>query len=288
VLSPTNVEGAPKLDLAFLALPHGESALHGRKLVGAGVKVVDLAADWRLHDPAAYESWYGWSHPAPSELAAWVYGLPELHRDRIVDASAVANPGCYPSAALLALAPLLAAGVVEPGGIVIDATSGVSGAGRKIDADYLFSELDASYSAYRVGRHQHTPEIEQELTEAASRDVRVTFTPHLAPMARGLLATCYAKTTSDADAPRNILTIAYKGEPFVHVLPEGKQPSTKQVSGSNHAMVAVETDARTGTVIVTCAIDNLGKGAAGQAIQNANIMLGLEETLGLTGLGVYP
>ncbi len=288
VLAPTDLTQMPELDLAFLALPHGESAAIGSELSARGVKVVDVAADWRLHDPGAYQTWYGWPHPAPDALGDWVYGLPELHRERIASATAVANPGCYPTAAVLALAPLLASGVIEPTGIVIDAASGVSGAGRKVDADYLFSELDASYKAYGVGQHRHTPEIEQELTAAAGTDVLVTFTPHLAPMARGLLATCYARISGDVGAVWEALATAYKEEPFVHVLPVGTQPATKQVSGSNHALIGVDADERTGTAVVTCAIDNLGKGAAGQAIQNANLMCGLDETAGLGASGVYP
>jgi N-acetyl-gamma-glutamyl-phosphate reductase len=197
----------------------------------------------------------------------------------VADADAVANPGCYPTAAILALRPLLTAALVG-GPVVIDAASGVSGAGRKVDAAYLFSELDASYSAYGVGRHRHTPEIEQEL------GLRVTFTPHLAPMARGLLATCYAHTTAPEADLRAAVSDAYSKSAFVHVL-EG-QPATKQVAGTNNALIGVAVDARTDTAVVTCAIDNLGKGAAGQAVQNANLMLGLDETAGLEAMGVYP
>jgi N-acetyl-gamma-glutamyl-phosphate reductase len=287
-LAPTDVDSAPPLELAFLALPHGSAAETGKALVERGVKVVDLSADWRLRDPNAYDEWYGWAHPAPDSLGDWVYGLPEINRDAVSSAGAVANPGCYPTAAILALVPALHAGAIEPNGIIVDATSGVSGAGRKVDASYLFSELDASYGAYRVGHHQHTPEIEQELSAAADAVVRVTFTPHLAPMARGLLATCYARSALGGGAVRHALEVAYKGEPFVHVLPPGIQPTTKQVSGSNHVLIGVETDERTNTTIVTCAIDNLGKGASGQAIQNANLMLGLDETAGLGGMGIYP
>jgi len=283
VLQPTDVDAVPEVDLAFLALPHGSAATHGRTLVQRGIKVVDLSADWRLHDPAAYPQWYGAPHPHPDELGTWVYGLTELNRAAIASASGVANPGCYPSAALLALRPLVADDVVSNQGIVISAVSGVSGAGRKVDAAYLYTELEASFGAYRVAGHQHTPEIEQELGGAA-----VTFTAHLAPMTRGLLATCYARATASGDAIRESLERAYKGEPFVTVLGSGKQPQTKHVSGTNRAIIGVETDSRTDTVIVTCAIDNLGKGAAGQAVQNANLMLGLDETAGLTGLGVFP
>ncbi len=287
-LAVTDVGAVPEVDLAFLALPHGQSAEIGRTLVARGVKVVDIGADWRLKDAYAYEEWYGWSHPAPDELRGWAYGLPELNRQAISGTAGVANPGCYPTAAVLALAPALAAGALAPDGIVIDAASGVSGAGRKVDAGYLFSELDSSYSAYRVGKHQHTPEIEQELSAAAGAAVVVTFTPHLVPMARGLLATCYAQMTSGVDAVRDAVEIAYKGEAFAHILPEGTQPNTKQASGSNNAFIAVEEDARTNRAVITCAIDNLGKGAAGQAIQNANILLGLDETSGLSSMGVYP
>ncbi len=288
VLEPTDPARIPDVSVAFLALPHGAAAEHGRALADRGIAVVDLSADWRLQDATAYEDWYGAAHPHPDELAAWVYGLPELYRASLRGAQRVANPGCYPTAALLALAPLLAERVVETESIVIDAVSGVSGAGRKVEADYLFTELDASFKAYGVGKHRHTPEIEQELSKAAGADVLVTFTPHLAPMARGELVTCYVKMTSGVDDVREVLETAYKGESFVHVLAKGAQPATKDVSGSNHACIGVAADERTRTAIVTCAIDNLGKGAAGQAVQNANLMLGLDESAGLGSLGLFP
>jgi len=279
-LQATDAATVPDVDLAFLALPHGEAAETGKALADRGIKVVDLAADWRLHDANAYDEWYGWTHTHPDELSAWIFGLTELHRDEIAGAQRVANPGCYSTAAILALAPVLREGLVDPSGIVIDAASGVSGAGRKVDEDYLFTELDASFKAYSVGKHRHTPEIEQEL------GVVVTFTPHLVPMVRGLLATCYAHMTSDTETIRECLATAYKGEPFVHV--SSKQPTTKQVSGSNNVIIGVGCDTRTNTAVITCAIDNLGKGAAGQAIQNANLMLGLDETLGLSVPAVFP
>ncbi|MEX0875234.1 MAG: N-acetyl-gamma-glutamyl-phosphate reductase [Actinomycetota bacterium] len=287
-LATTDPATVPDVDVAFLALPHGAAASRGRTLADRGIRVVDLSADWRLHDAAAYSQWYDFEHPHPDELASWVYGLPELHRDEISGSSRVASPGCYPTAAVLALAPLLQERLVAPAGIVVDAVSGVSGAGRKVDADYLFSELDASFKAYGVGKHRHTPEIEQELSLAAGTDVVVTFTPHLAPMARGLLATCYAQALGSVGDAYDALATAYKGEPFVRVLPLGAQPATKHASGTNQALIAVGGDERTGHLVITCAIDNLGKGAAGQMIQNANLMLGLEETAGLTGGGVYP
>lgn len=288
MLRESEPASVPDVDIAFLALPHGAAAETGRILAARGVKVVDFSADWRLHDPAAYERWYGWAHPYPDQLAAWVYGLPETHRSELVGASRVANPGCYPTAAILALAPLLSAGVVETEGIVVSAATGVSGAGRKVAADYLFAEMDSSVKAYGVGTHRHTPEIEQGLTRAATGAIVVTFVPHLAPMTRGLLTTCYAKTTAGADDLRGVLEVAYKAEPFVHVLADGVQPGTKSVSGSNHALIGVAADPRTGTAIITCAIDNLGKGAAGQAVQCANVMLGLDETLGLQTTAVFP
>jgi len=283
VLQPTDIDAVPEIEVAFLALPHGSAATHGRTLVGKGVKVVDLSADWRLRDAAAYPEWYGAPHPHPDELGTWAYGLTELNRDAVAAAEGVANPGCYPTAALLALQPLVADDVVAKDGIVVSAVSGVSGAGRKIDAAYLYTELEGSFGAYRVGKHQHTPEISQELGVD-----NLTFTAHLAPMTRGLLATCYGRAVASAEDIRSSLERAYKGEPFVTVLPSGKQPQTKHVSGTNRAIVALEVDARTNTAIVTCAIDNLGKGAAGQAVQNANLMLGLDETTGLTGLGIFP
>jgi N-acetyl-gamma-glutamyl-phosphate reductase len=283
ILRPTDVDAVPDVEVAFLALPHGSAATHGRALVQKGIKVVDLSADWRLRDPAAYPEWYGNPHSHPDELGSWAYGLTELNREAVASARGVANPGCYPTAALLALQPLVADDVVAKEGIVVSAVSGVSGAGRKVDAGYLYTELEGSFGAYRVGNHQHTPEIAQELGVDS-----ITFTAHLAPMTRGLLATCYAKATASSEDVRASLERAYKGEPFVTVLPSGKQPQTKHVSGTNRAIVAVEVDARTNTAIVTCAIDNLGKGAAGQAVQNANVMLGLDETLGLAGLGIFP
>lgn len=282
-LQPTDPAAAPELDVAFLALPHGEAGRVGGDLADAGVAVVDLSADRRLRDPDTHQSTYG-----ATSAGAWTYGLPEVHRDEIATSTSVANPGCYPTAALLALVPVLRSGAVETSGIVVDAASGVSGAGRKVDADFLFSELDGSFKAYGVTTHRHTPEIEQELSDTASSDVAVTFTPHLVPMARGLLATCYATVAGDPGDVRVALESAYTDEPFVHVLPEGAQPRTKDVSGSNHARIGIAHDPRTRTAVITCAIDNLGKGAAGQAVQNANLVCGLDETDGLGAAGVYP
>jgi len=275
-------------DIVFLALPHGASMAVGAPLAAAGGRIVDFSADFRLADAGLYRTWYGAEHSAPEWLGKWVYGLPELHRDQIRGAALVANPGCYPTAATLALAPLLAAGLIEPAGITIAASSGVSGAGRGMNAGVHFSHVDASVKAYGLGTHKHTPEIEQELSIAAGAATTVTFVPHLVPTARGLLATCVARLAAGATAAsvRDAVAERYAGEPFVRATPS--PPETKYVSGSNGAHVHATADERTGAAIVVCAIDNLGKGAAGQALQNANLMLGLDETAGLTAGGIYP
>jgi len=281
-------ERLEKLDLVFLALPHGASMEPGARLAAAGTRVVDLSADFRLHDPASYPEWFGSAHIAPEWLGKWAYGLPELHRDEIKGHHAVANPGCYPTAALLALAPLVRERLIEPDSIVVAAASGVSGAGRGLAPGTHFSHVDANFKAYSVVGHKHTPEIEQELSRLSGADVTVTFVPHLVPMARGLLATCTARLTAGADASRVGETAAafYASEPFVRVTQS--PPETKYTAGSNACHVWAAADPRTGRAIAIAAIDNLGKGAAGQAIQNANLMLGLPETLGLSTEGQYP
>jgi N-acetyl-gamma-glutamyl-phosphate reductase len=284
-------EGLDKgADVLFLALPHGQAAtVAARALAGAGL-VVDLSADFRLRDPDAYPAWYGASHPTEGEIGSWPYGLPELYRSELRGATKVAVPGCYPTAALLALAPLVAAGVVEADGIVVDAKSGLSGAGRSLKDANLFTQANENVNPYAVGRHRHTPEIEQELGRAAGRPPTVTFTPHLVPLGRGLLATCYAALTPGA-GPAELaacLAGAYGAEPFVDLVglqgPAGVQdawPSTRAVATTNRAQVAAAADLRTGRVVAAAAIDNLVKGAAGQAVQSANLALGLPETAGL-------
>ncbi len=272
------------VDLVFLALPHGASQRLVPEMVAAApdTRIVDLAADFRLRDPSAYERWYGEAHTAPDLLERFAYGLPELHRKDIVGATAVAAPGCYPTAAALALAPLVAAGVVEPAGIVVDAVSGVSGAGRTLRHTSHFGTVNEDFVAYGLLDHRHTPEIEQ------ATGASVLFTPHLAPMTRGILATCYARPagpTSTA-ALLDLLRDAYAGEPFVVV--GQAPPSTKAAWGSNTAHLSARYDPRTGWVVVLSAIDNLVKGASGQALQCANIVLGLDETAGLSRIGVYP
>jgi N-acetyl-gamma-glutamyl-phosphate reductase len=253
-------------------------------LLRRGTKVVDLGADFRLRDPAVYARWYGEAHVAPELLERFAYGLPELQRDAIAKADAVASPGCYPTAAALALAPLTAAGVIEPRGIVVDAASGGSGAGRALKHATHFGTANEDFTAYGLLDHRHTPEIEQAVGGA------VLFTPHLAPMTRGILATCYARPAAGAstspDEVLGLLEDAYAGEPFVVVSPAS--PSTKATWGSNAAHLTARYDPRTGWVLVLAALDNLVKGASGQAVQCANILLGLDETAGLSAIGVYP
>jgi N-acetyl-gamma-glutamyl-phosphate reductase len=277
-------------DVLFMALPHGQAAtLASRARERAGL-VVDLSADFRLHDPDAYPTWYGAQHPLPAELGSWPYGLPELHRSELVGATRIAVPGCYPTAALLAMEPVVAAGLVQADGIVIDAKSGLSGAGRSLKDANLFVQANENVNPYGVGTHRHTPEIEQELGRAAGRPLTVAFTPHLVPLGRGLLATCYATATAGA-GPAELwacLADVYGEEPFIDLVgpqgPQGAQnawPSTRAVATTNRAQVAATADARTGRVIAAAAIDNLVKGAAGQALQCANLALGLPETAGL-------
>ncbi|MGH2728330.1 MAG: N-acetyl-gamma-glutamyl-phosphate reductase [Actinomycetota bacterium] len=276
------------LDLVFLALPHGASMVLGARLADAGTRVVDLSADFRLEDPDAYPEWFGAAHTAPEWLGKWTYGLPELHRQEIVGGQTVANPGCYPTAALLALAPLVAARLIDPATIVVSAASGVSGAGRGMSAGMHFAHIDTSFKAYTVTGHKHTPEIEQELSKLGGEQVHVSFVPHLVPMPRGLLATCFAGLSRDADpqAVSDAPGTFYASEPFVRAT--SAPPETKYTLGSNACHVWATADIRTNRAIAIAAIDNLGKGAAGQAIQNANLMLGLPETLGLSADGVYP
>ncbi len=284
-------EGLDKgADAVFMALPHGRSAAVASSALAVADLVVDLSADFRLRDPAAYPAWYGAEHPSPEELGSWPYGLPELHREELRGATKVAVPGCYPTAALLALAPLLAAGLVEPDGIVVDAKSGISGAGRSLKDANLFAQANENVTPYGVGRHRHTPEIEQELARAARRPLVVAFAPHLVPIGRGLLATCYATLAPGAGGPELAAcqADAYSGEPFVDLVgpagpagTAGAWPSTRAVATTNRAQVAVAADARTGRAVAAAAIDNLVKGAAGQAVQCANLALGLPETAGL-------
>jgi len=267
------------LELVFLALPHGRSQELVPDLRNRVKRVVDLAADFRLRDAALYPTWYGEAHQHPELLSEAVYGLPELSRDALGSSTLVAAAGCYPTAATLALRPLIDAGLIEASGIVVDAASGVSGAGRD---KFPFCGTDENFAAYGLLDHRHTPEIEQCL------GAQVIFTPHLAPMNRGILATCYARLTDGATSGTvmDALHAAYDREPFVIVT--DAPPSTKATSGSNIAQVTARVDARTGWVLALCAIDNLVKGGSGQAVQCANLSLGLDETAGLSLVGLYP
>ena len=287
ILQPTDPDLLATADLVALALPHGESAAIAAALPET-TRIIDLGADFRLADPAAWQRYYGLTH-----AGTWTYGLPELPgaREAITDSTRVANPGCYPTSAILALSPLLAADLIEPSDIVIVAASGTSGAGRKATESLLATEVMGSMSPYKVGGvHQHTPEIEQMLARAADAPVTISFTPLLAPMPRGILATCTARLApgSGIEQLRDALHAAYADERFVHVLPEGQWPATAHTAGSNAVHLQVAADAHSGRAVVVAALDNLVKGAAGQAIQNANLMLGLPEHAGLTSAGVAP
>jgi N-acetyl-gamma-glutamyl-phosphate reductase len=273
------------LDLVFCALPHGQSQRIVPELRQRVGLIVDLAADFRLGDPALYPTWYGEAHRAPELLAEAVFGLPELFRSDLSGATLIASAGCYPTAAALALAPLLRAGLIGAGGIIVDAASGVSGAGRAPQDTLHFGTVDEDFVAYGLLSHRHTPEMEQIL------GAEVLFTPHLAPMVRGILATCYARPAAGAgtlttDDVMGALHAAYDDEPFMVVT--GQPPSTKATAGSNCAHVTARVDPRTGWVLSLCALDNLVKGASGQAVQCANAALGLPETTGLPLAGLYP
>ncbi len=279
-----------KSDVVFTALPHGHAMAVARAVVDRGKKLIDLGADFRLTDGGVYEQWYKVPHTEREILAAAVYGLPEVNRAKIAGAQLVANPGCYPTASILALAPALKAGLVDKRSIIIDAKSGVSGAGRGLSLRVHFSEANENFQAYNVGIHRHTPEIEQELSLLAGEDLTVSFTPHLVPMTRGILATVYFNLTRDVDTAGlyEIYRSFYRGEPFVRVLTPGVLPQTKAVAGSNHCDIGIVTDPRTGRAVILSAIDNLIKGASGQAVQNMNLMFGFPETQGLDRPGLYP
>jgi N-acetyl-gamma-glutamyl-phosphate reductase len=281
---------AAEAEFVFLALPHKTSMAVGADLIQRGTRVLDLSADYRLKDAAAYPRWYGVEHVAPHLLKEAAYGLPELHRAAIADARLVAVPGCYPTGALLGLAPLIAHGLLDPDSVIIDAISGVSGAGRKAELPYHFSEANENLKAYSVATHRHTPEIEQELGCLAGREVTVSFTPHLAPLTRGILTTITASLQSRRSAADLLLLFRrfYRDAPFVRILGEGQLPETKHVLHSNVCDVGLVSDARTGRVIVVTAIDNLVKGASGQAVQCFNLMAGLDERAGLWIPGLFP
>ncbi len=282
------IEAEPgDVELVFSAMPHKESAKEVIPLLERGIKVVDISADFRLKDASEYERWYGFTHPAPKLLKEAVYGLPELYRSKIASAKLVANPGCYPTGAILALAPAVKASVIEPN-IIIDSKSGVSGTGRTLSLLSHFSEANEDVSAYALEGHRHLPEIVQELKLLNPQTPSVTFVPHLVPMTRGILTTCYARLASGKSEKKlkELYLDFYKDEPFVRVA--SSPPHTKYTWGSNFCLVYPTIDHRTGRLVVISCIDNLVKGASGQAIQNMNLMLGLPETSGLQALSVFP
>jgi N-acetyl-gamma-glutamyl-phosphate reductase len=274
-------------DIVFFATPNGIAMQQTRDLLTKGVRVIDLAADFRIKDIATWEKWYGMTHACPDLVAQAVYGLPELNREKIKTAQLVANPGCYPTAVQLGFMPLLEAGVVDISHLIADAKSGVSGAGRKAEVHTLFSEAGDNFKAYGVSGHRHLPEISQGLTEMASKKTGLTFVPHLTPLIRGIHATLYAKLTKSVDL-QQLFESRYANERFVDVLPEGAHPETRSVRGSNLCRIAVHQPQGGDTVVVLSVIDNLVKGAAGQAVQNMNIMFGFAENAGLEVVPLLP
>lgn len=282
---------AQRCEVVFLSLPNGLACKIAPQLLAKGCKVLDLSADYRFSDLATYTTWYGTERSDRPTAATAVYGLPELYRDRIAESQLVGCPGCYPTASLLALSPLLKQGLIVPETAIIDAKSGTSGGGRQGKINLLLAEADNSLAPYGVARHRHTPEIEQICSELAGHEVTIQFTPHLIPMVRGILATVYATLRDPGLVRDDLITIFsafYRNSPWVKICNSGVYPQTKWASGSNLCFIGLEVDPRTGRVIVMSAIDNLIKGQAGQAIQCLNIMLGWDETLGLPKLGFYP
>ena len=289
--SSPDLQGLPSgVEAVFVALPHVEAMSVVPKLLERGLKVVDLSADFRLRDPAAYSRAYGHPHAAPELLEEAVYGLTEHTRPQVRSARLVANPGCYPTATLLALLPLARAGLLGEFGAIVDAKSGVSGAGRGLKQGSLYCEVNEGFTPYNVGRHRHQPEMEQELAAAAGGGVRLTFAPHLLPLSRGMEATIYVVPRSGAGL-RDVSSIVretYAGEPFVKVLPDGKLPGIRSVAGTNLCRIGCTDDPQGGRVVLVSVIDNLVKGASGQALQNMNLMLGLPETAGLETPALFP
>ncbi|MCG9025388.1 N-acetyl-gamma-glutamyl-phosphate reductase [Laribacter hongkongensis] len=274
-------------DVVFFATPNGIAMQEAVRLVEAGVRVIDLAADFRIKDIAEWEKWYGMTHASPQLVAEAVYGLPEINRDAVRTARVVANPGCYPTAVQLGFLPLIEAEAIDPASLIADCKSGVSGAGRKAEVHTLFAEATDSFKAYGVAGHRHLPEIRQGLAAVAGQPVGLTFVPHLTPMVRGIHATLYARLKKDVDL-QGLFESRYAGERFVDVLPTGSCPETRSVRGSNTCRIAVHRPQGSDTVVVLSVIDNLVKGAAGQAVQNLNLMFGLPESTGLEIVPLMP
>lgn len=278
-----------KADVVFTAVPHQTAMAIVPDFLEAGCRVVDLSADFRIRDLEVYEKWYQ-KHSAPEFISQAVYGLPEIYGDELVSARLVANPGCYPTSTILPLYPLLKQGVICSEGIIVDSKSGASGAGRSASTATLYCEVNESFKAYKVGEHRHTPEIEQEISAAASKETVINFTPHLVPMNRGILTTSYSMAEKSCTTERliTLLNDFYRGSVFVNVLSDGQFPNVSSIRGSNYCDIAVKYDQRTGRVITVSVIDNLVKGASGQAVQNMNLMFGLSEDAGLRMPAVYP
>jgi N-acetyl-gamma-glutamyl-phosphate reductase len=279
-----------KAEIFFLALPHGASQEAVNFFYRSGKKVIDLSADYRLADPETYRQWYGIPHEFTGTLAKAVYGLPEMQRKKIKKAKLIANPGCYPTSAILGLMPAIRKKLIDVSSLVIDSKSGTSGAGRKADVAVSFCEVNEGFKAYGIGTHRHTPEIEQALSALAGDRITVNFTPHLLPLDRGILTTIYARMTGKM-TQEDIVGVyrkAYAGEPFVKVHDSGSYPNLKNVRGTNFCEIGLKLNERTNTLIIVSVIDNLVKGASGQAVQNMNIMTGLDETTGLTALALFP
>ena len=282
------VAGLAQCGVVFFATPHGVAMAQARELTGAGVKIIDLAADFRLKDPAMFERWYKMPHACPDLLAESVYGLPEVNREAIRKARIVGNPGCYPTAVQLGFLPLVESGVIDTKHMIADCKSGVSGAGRKAEVNLLFAEASDNFAAYGVKGHRHHPEIEQGLAAVSKTPLSLVFTPHLTPAIRGIFATLYAPVVKPDVDLQGLFEQRYVGEPFVDVMPAGALPDTRSVRASNMLRIAVHRPAGTDLVVVLVVEDNLVKGAAGQAIQNMNLMFGMPESLGLEALPVVP
>jgi N-acetyl-gamma-glutamyl-phosphate reductase len=280
--------GLGDCDVVFFATPHGVAMAQARELMGAGVKIIDLAADFRLADPAEFERWYKMPHACPDLLAEAVYGIPEMNREAIRKARIVGNPGCYPTAVQLGFLPLVEAGLVDTDHLVADCKSGVSGAGRKAEMNLMFTEASDNFAAYGLKGHRHLPEIVQGLNRASRVPVKLVFTPHLTPIIRGIFATLYAPLRDRDVDLQALYERRYRGEPFVDVMPAGSAPDTRSVRASNMLRIAVHRPPGSDMALVTAVEDNLVKSAAGQAIQNMNLMFGLPETTGLTALPVLP
>jgi len=283
-----DVKALTACDLVFFATPNGIAMQEAAELLNAGTRVIDLAADFRIKDIAEWEHWYGMTHASPQLVAQAVYGLPEVNREAIRKALLVANPGCYPTAVQLGFMPLLRAGVVATEALIADCKSGVSGAGRKAEIPALMAEAADNFKAYGVPGHRHLPEIRQGLAAMAAKPVGLTFVPHLTPLIRGIHATLYARLTDPSADLQSLFEDTYAGESFVDVLPAGSHPETRSVRGANTCRIAVHRPQGGDTVVVLSAIDNLVKGAAGQAVQNMNLMFGLPETLGIDGIALLP